>query len=183
MADSHCNFNYLPTKTKTYSPNNFTIDKHRFAEVGVGYYKNIPRNRVFEIFLLAGQGSTPNFVSYLSANTVATDIFKGKYNRFLVQSDFGWIKSKWRLAISGRIFLLHYFNVIDTGNEDFEKDFIKNQPYTDAAFTARYRVSKYIDISSQVGITLSLGTNDSSSGLNTSLGLLFNVDFAKKSAE
>ncbi len=68
------NFNYLPTKTKTFSPNNFTIQKHHFAEIGIGYYKNIPRNRVFKIFLLAGQGSTSNFVSFLKTDTVATEI-------------------------------------------------------------------------------------------------------------
>ena len=100
-----------------------------------------------------------------------------------MQTDLGWIKSKWCLAISSRIFLLQYFDLLDNRDMDSAESFTKDQLYADGAFTARYKVSKYVDFSSQVGITLSFGMDDSSSGLNASLGILINIDFTKKSAE
>ena len=183
------NFNYRPTKTKTYSHNNFTTYKHHFAEVGIGYYRNLPRNRVFEIFILAGQGSTYTFDSFLKRGDWATEIFKGKYNRFLLQTDFGWIKNKWRLAISSRIFMLEYFDVVDTAKDYSGIIFTKNQLYAEGAFTLHFRISKHFDISSQLGMYVPLIDDlvnfdlERNSGLNTSLGLWYNFDFSKKSGE
>jgi hypothetical protein len=87
-------------------------------EAGVGHYRALPNNLVFEIWALGAYGGLENHFTFEGGNG-------GKLNanimRLSVQPAFGYKSRMFESAISSRLAMLNYFNVdgnLVTGGEN-----------------------------------------------------------------
>ena len=78
---------------------NYEIDKHRFGELGIGYFKKTPKGKFVDYFFLAGQGKTSHFVQGGNGTGQITTFYKEVfYNRYCFQADFGTKIDKFEYA-------------------------------------------------------------------------------------
>ena len=138
---------------------NYTIDRHNFKEIGVGYYSNKLEGRALGIYFIAGNGMTSHFATggdTLQGHILPFSDFKEvKYSRYLLQADYGITDGKYEYAISPRIFIIQYYHIKDNASIEY-KELPSTYVYSDAAFTIRYKLLEYLKISGQFNITVPL---------------------------
>ena len=180
------NYSFFNNKKES-SSTNYTSEKHNFTEFGAGYYKKKETNTFFECFLIAGNGMTQRFV--LGSNSVSgqtipfTNFRKAYYNRFLIQSNFGYLDKKIEYAFSPRILLVHYYNITDNSTSTF-KQLPSTFLYSDASLTLRYSLTTNIKISAQSSLTIPITGYKAgyfeASPINCSIGLTINFNLFKQ---
>lgn len=162
---------------------NYSIDKHNFGEVGAGYFTRITEEWIGELFVIAGKGKTSHFftgiVSYEGPSFPVTYFNEAKYDRYLIQTDFGTIRGKWQYAFSPRIFLIHYYDIKDNSSKEFNK--LPNKYiYSEGVLTLKYSVFEYLKATGQAGLTLPITGYDAAyfeaSPFNCSIGLILDMD-------
>jgi len=188
------NYQNKGEKRTDYSAINYEINKHYFGEAGVGLYnfKTDDSKKIYrDLFFLAGQGMTSHFVQGLdsSQKNISVQFRQATYNRFCVQADFARAINKLTVAFSPRLFLISYFDIIDSTGNSYKKTpnmFMR----AEIAITTRYHFTKNIAAMWQTCVTLPLmenGSYDDFSPFNFSIGLNINLNLfkveEKKSAE
>lgn len=177
IAASYAN---LGTKKEIYSTNNYEITKHFFGEVGAGIFQSKEKNKVRELFLFVGKGKTSHFLMVKNAAGIIVSTNKNvRYNRYVVQADFGEVDKRLTFIITPRILAIHYYDIFDDSGVDYQS-LAKFHLYTEGVFTLRYSLFKFMAISGQLGGTLpvthSVGNNYYEiSPFNGSIGLIFNL--------
>ena len=180
------NYSDMGTTRKNYSSTNFEVSNHTFGEIGGGYYRKNSKGLIAEYILNFGKGTTSG--SGAGGDTIVghtapyTYFNSADYNRFLIQADFGKSKDKFEYSFSPRIFVLNYYNVVDTQNDSF-----KNLPntfvWTDYAITLRYKPIKNIKISGQICLTIPVTGYKAAfyeaSPINCSIGIIANLNLFK----
>jgi hypothetical protein len=91
----------------SYNATNGTQREHRFAEGGIGYFKPINKEAVFDIYAGAGNGyayNSGNFIfNYYSFNRV-------NYNRFFIQPSVALVSNYFDLAASARFTYVDFYD-------------------------------------------------------------------------
>ena len=78
-------------------------------EIGVGYFKPLPNNFVFETYAIAGFGSFENHMpSTLASSPQTTGNISANISRFGIQPNFGYKTKKFSAAVSSRFISLNY---------------------------------------------------------------------------
>ncbi len=180
------NYNDMGTRKVTYSLTNYEINKHHFGEIGAGYFTKNTNGLIYEFFLLAGKGWSYHYVTggdTMQGHTPPfTNVRDIDYNRYLIQADFGKAMRKLEFAFSPRIFLIHYYNILDSGNDTY-LNLTHSYVFSDMALTLRYNIFKCLKISGQASFTIPVtGFNAAyyeSSPFNVSIGLILNMNFIK----
>ena len=180
------NYQNKGEKRTDFSTVNYEINKHYFGEVGVGIYdfkKDDSKKNYKDLFFLAGQGMTSHYVQGLdsSQKNISVQFRQATYNRYCVQGDFAQKINRLTVAFSPRIFLISYFDIIDSTGSSYKKSpnmFVR----AELAFTTRYHFTKNIAAMWQACITLPLmenGSYDDFSPFNFSVGLNINLNLFK----
>ena len=106
------------------------------------------------------------------------DVRSAKYARWLLQADFGKVKNKVQYVLTPRVFWINYFDHMDTQDPSYltiPHAFI----WSDLAFSVRYSPFKFLQIASQVSITIPLSGSKygyyDASPLNASIGLVWKI--------
>lgn len=165
-------------KNSDYSNTNYTKVNHEFYEFGVGQFHKNKQDFTHEYFLVFGQGYT----KLLNANGDGVlqnmDVRSAKYTRWMFQADFGKVKNHVEYVFTPRVYYINYFDHVDTQDPSYST--IPNGfVWSDVAITTRYSPINYLQVVSQVSITLPItgskyGYYDASP-LNASIGLVFTV--------
>ncbi|MEO7175280.1 MAG: hypothetical protein ABIV51_05510 [Saprospiraceae bacterium] len=93
----------------------------KVIEAGVGYYKPIGDNFVFETYGLLGFGNVENHLpSEVANNPGTTGDIKANIIRYGIQPNFGFVTKYLTAAISARFVALHYSNI--EGSLIFEQE-------------------------------------------------------------
>ena len=83
-----------------------------FGEIGLGYFKPIAENFVFETYALAGYGNVENhLVSTVEVNPGTTGKISANLYRFGIQPSFGYKSDYFSAAVSSRFVNVSYNNV------------------------------------------------------------------------
>lgn len=180
------NYSNNGNKKIIYSPNNYSIFKHSFFEIGGSYYYKNQSDIYCDLIFFGGRGMSYSFVTggdLTPGHTPPfTDIKQAYYNRFLFQSDFGKINKKFEYILSPAIFLLHYYDVTDNKSIAY-KSLSKDYLYANLTISLHYKLLKYLKLSGQLNLTAPLSdythTYYEFSPINMSLGIIFNADFKK----
>jgi len=126
--------------------------KHSFGELGAGYFKNLSNGKEFEIYGLAGKGST-NCYSLSGLEGIAPEITKhASYDRYALQGNFARKHNKLYMAVTARLLMVHYYDKYDQDFIDFSAS-PKNYLYVDGYFTIQYSIFRFLKVSSQVGFS------------------------------
>jgi hypothetical protein len=181
------NYQNKGEKRTDFSAVNYEINKHYFGEAGLGLYEykvDGSTKSYKDVFFLAGQGMTSRYVQGLdsSQKNISVQFRQATYNRFCVQGDFAKTFNKYTIAFSPRLFLISYFDIIDSTGNSYKKApnmFVR----ADFALTSRYHFTKNIAAMWQTCITLPLmenGSYDDFSPFNFSVGLNINLNLFKE---
>lgn len=162
---------------------NYTVDKHAFKEVGAGYYSHSQEGRAFELYLLAGNGSTSHAATggdTLQGHTAPFfDSKEVHYRRYLLQANYGGRDDKIEWAISPRLFVLHYYDIHDNTSIAY-KNIPSTYLYSDVAFTLRYEVLPSVRLSTQCVLTVPLADTYKgyyeASPFNCSIGIIVDMN-------
>ncbi len=182
---NYCN---MGERRNDYSSFNFSITKHNFSEIGIGLYKKkTNQSNIFkELFLIGGKGFTSNYVESYGQGTAKIQYKEAAYSKLTLQGDYGVKENNFSILFSPRIFLINYYNLIDTSVSAYRQtpnSFVR----LEVATTIRYHFSKYLALSGQICITVpeySYLVNDrlydDFSPINVSIGLVGNLNFVKQ---
>lgn len=84
----------------------------KLIEAGVGYFRNVKPNVLFDVYALAGVGSVDNdFPTTLAANPGTTGKISADMTRFSVQPSLSFHRRRFSISGSARISSLQYRNV------------------------------------------------------------------------
>ena len=171
---------------ENFSVDNYTINKHSFAEVGAGYYKKRKDGWINEFFILAGNGFTSRYNTgrdtFRSHNYHYENNSGANYSRFVIQGDFGRISKIVNITFSPVLMLVHYYDIHNNYDSSY-RDYAHSYVYTGGAITTSYNFLKYFKFSTQLNITIPVfGSNSyfESSPYNFSAGLIVNLDFSRR---
>lgn len=160
------------------------IDKHNFKEIGAGLFKTTKKGNAQEIFLLFGNGMTSHTAQLVNSAGIL-ESQQVKYNRYVIQADFGNKQDKFEFALSPRLLGVHYYDIIDNIRNDY-KDLSNFHIYAEGALTLRYHILKYLILSGQACATVPVIRSGGGynyyydfSPFNLSTGLIFNINFLK----
>ncbi len=165
-------------KNTRFSNTNYTKMNHEFYEFGVGHFRKNKQDFIHEYFLVFGQGNTS--IKNATGNGVIQnfDVRSAKYTRWLLQADFGKVKNQVEYVLTPRVFWINYFDHVDTQDPSYltiPRAFV----WSDLAFSVRYSPFKYLQIASQVSITIPLSGSKygyyDASPLNASIGLVWKI--------
>lgn len=151
-------------------------------EAGVGYFRPLPADLVFETYGLIAYGGVENhFPSAANDNPGTTGKLHANLTRLAVQPALGWKKRHFEAAVSTRMAMLNYFNVggnLVTGGED-QQDYLRDnslQFLLEPALTLRGGPDMF-KAELQVGYSLNLTDRDFPQDKNWgSLSLLYYFD-------
>jgi hypothetical protein len=181
------NYCDMGERRNDYSSFNFSIDKHHFSEIGIGLFKKKTKESktIKELFLIGGKGFTSNYVESYGKGITEIQYKEATYSRLTLQGDYGVKENNFSILFSPRIFLINYYNIIDTSVSAYRQtpnSFIR----LEVATTIRYHFNKYIALSGQMCITIpeysylvSDKLYDEFSVYNFSIGLIGNINFIK----
>lgn len=178
------NYTDMGIKKQQYSSINYEVRNHDFKEIGAGVYKKNASDRIRELYVLGGKGTSSHFWSRKNAaGAISTSNQKVDYSRIVIQADFGTKNNKFEHVISPRLLSVHYYNIVDDTRNDY-KDISSFHVYAEGAVTFRYHLLKFLMISAQVSATIPLiypRGNDyyEFSPFNASIGLIFNMCLLK----
>lgn len=157
------------------------------GELGVGYFKPLDNNFVFETF--AG-GGIAHIYQQKEFNGLNNDVVLGKFNadamKIFLQPDFGYRSKIFDAIISSRFSMVKYSNFSSQNypTETLKDDYLDNNNLTgptflfaEPALTCRVGY-KYVKLQGQVGLTINLtGDNIKHASNFSSLGII--IDIAK----
>jgi hypothetical protein len=181
------NYNSTGKKETNYSLTNYTRFNHDFYEFGGGHFRKSSKGLISEYYLLIGKGTTTesgaggdNIVGHTAPYTYKRN---ANYLRYMVQVNFGKSKNKFEYAISPRLFIIDFRNIVNTENNTYltlPHTFL----WTDIAFTIRYCPTTYLKLSGQISGTIPISGLKAgfyeASPFNCSLGLIFNLNTLRK---
>lgn len=166
-----------------YSSFNFSIEKHNYSEIGIGLFKKKTKESktIKELFLIGGKGFTSNYVESFGKGITEIQYKEAAYSRLTLQGDYGVKENNFSILFSPRVFLINYYNIIDTSVSAYRQthnSFVR----LEVATTIRYHFNKYIALSGQMCLIIPdfiYQLYDEFSVLNYSIGLIGNLNFIK----
>jgi len=162
----------------SYSATNYSYNTHSFGEIGAGYYKNLENDYEFEIYGIAGNGSTYYYVK----SSTDENAHSVNYSRFALQANLAHSHEKWEVAVTPRLLFVHFYDVFDT-NPLLYASSPKNYLYFDSYATIKYLVLPFLKVTAQVGASVPItGLSYAyyqGSPLNCSLGIVCNLNLIK----
>ena len=153
-----------------------------FGEIGLGYYKPLENNLVFEVYGLFGLGSVENHLpSTIEANPGTKGDISASIFRVGIQPNFGYKTDNFAVAVSTRIAMLNYSSIegdliFDGQNQvDYLND-NKSNFMIEPALTLRGGLEK-VKLQLQIGYSLNASnTNFRQDDGFITLGVNFNFD-------
>lgn len=170
---------------KNYVGGNNYVHGGLMGEGGVGYYKNLAGNFVFESFVGAGAGSVYKQQEFRNeSDQFYTARFNARAARFFVQPDIGFRTKLLDMVLSSRFVVLKYtrFSPGNYPEAELRANYLDNNNLTgpvfmfaEPAFTCRLGY-KYIKLQFQTGATLNLtGNNIKYARSFSSFGVIISV--------
>lgn len=155
------------------------------GEVGIGYFKSLENNFVFETFVGGGAGRVYKQQEFTGANDVR---YIGKFDanavKGFIQPDFGYKSRFFDAVISSRFSFVKYtsFSPENYPTQELQNDYLDNNNLTgpvfmfaEPALTLRGGY-KYVKLQVQLGLTVNVtGSNIKHDDNFSSLGIIFNV--------
>lgn len=155
------------------------------GEVGLGYFKPLENNFVFETFAGAGAGNIYKQQQFTSEDN---STYMGKFNanaaKVFLQPDFGYKSRIFDAVISSRFSFVKYtsFNAQNYPQQELKNDYLDNNNLTGPTFVfaepaLTFRIGyKYVKLQAQYGLTINLTGNNIRHADNfSSLGIVVNL--------
>lgn len=136
-----------------------------YGEFGLGYFKPLKGNMVFETYGILGFGSVENhFPSTVSSNPGTTGDISAGITRFGIQPNIGYKSNRFSASLSSRFVQMQYSNIKGSLVFDGEDqvNYLKNNKahfLIEPAITLRYGFEK-IKLQLQYGHSLNMTNSD-----------------------